>query len=94
MALTELTVHAATLLFRDINPELESWSIYRDDEAMRIDRIIGYGPKDDGSMDEFFINVKNITPEQLAKWEEHRHGVLGRSFNRDMGKGITRLGFF
>lgn len=99
MALSKDNVEKAWKILNNINPLAKNSFIEEvvkldDENSFKTDTILGYDPKSDGGWENIFMNVKNITPEQLEKFEQRKREVHNSSFNKDEGNGITCIGWF
>jgi hypothetical protein len=96
MALSKESVKTAWNILHEINPKANnSWIKDHDPEdEFKEDYIIGYDKKADDGWENVFLNVRDITPEQLAIFERRKSEVPNSSFCRDEGNGITCLGWF
>jgi hypothetical protein len=96
MALSSNSVQKAWSILNTINPKANNSFIesYDEENPLKEDAIIGISPKSDGGWENVFINVKDITPEQEAIFEQRKSEVFNSSFKRNEENGITRLGWF
>lgn len=96
MALSWRSVTKAVNLFWEITDRLSSHIVTQRTGPNQYDenKILGIDLKDDGGWESVFINVKDITPEQLAKWEAGRTKINNSSSNHEVQPGITRLYFY
>ena len=96
MALSKDAVRKAWNILNEINPKANNSFIAEQDlkDEFREDYIIGYDKKYDDGWENVFMNVRNITPEQLAIFERRKEEVPNSSFCRNEGNGITCLGWF
>jgi len=96
MALSESSVLKAWRILNEINPAANNSFIshYDEDEPLRLDAIIGYDRKSDGGWENVFINVRNISQEQLETFKSRAREIPNSFFIDDKGNGITRIGWF
>lgn len=96
MALSWESVKKAWYILNEINPlASNSWvRLYDEENPLEENMIIGVDPKADDGWENIFINVKNITGDQLAIFERRKREVPNSSFIRNKGDGITRIGWF
>jgi hypothetical protein len=65
-----------------------------EDNQYHEQKVIGIDKKQDGGWECLFINIKDVTPEQLQVWEQRKGEVHNSSSNREVQPGITRLYFY
>lgn len=99
MALSKDSCDKAFYIFRDIllkrGLPINSWIKKYDPEDPLLENfIIGFDRKLDEGWENVFINLKDITKEELALFDSRKKEVPNSSFVRDKGEGITRIGFF
>ena len=96
MALSWESVKKAWHIINEINPDANnSWiKEYDPEDDLEENKIIGVDKKQDDGWENIFVNIKDITPEQMAIFESRKKEVPNSSFIRDKGEGITRLGWF
>jgi hypothetical protein len=107
MALSKRSVDTAWTLFRDIlyaGPRptdgdriINSFiGEYEDTEENKSKRnfVFGEGLKSDGGWECVFINIRDISADQIRLWTEGNGNIPNTAFSRSLGNGITRLGFF
>lgn len=97
MALNRENVHKAWYILNEINPNARN-SFVADFKNLRDqlqeDTIIGYGKKSDDGWENIFMNVKEISPEQLEIFERRKKEVHNSSFIDREENGVTRIGWF
>ncbi|MGZ3867364.1 MAG: hypothetical protein ACXVC2_12680 [Bacteroidia bacterium] len=82
MGLSKTSVELAWYILNEINPKANNSFIQdtQGDEAAqkREDKILGFDKKSDGGYENVFMNVRNISEQQLEIWER-RKGEIGNS---------------
>jgi hypothetical protein len=97
MALHRNEVQKAFNLFTNICSNLKFFEVQQRDEKNQYDEnlMIGQGHKQDDGWESVFVNIRDITPEQMKIWEEGKVRIRNSSFTHEgTHPGITRLGFF
>ncbi|MFI5141931.1 MAG: hypothetical protein ACHQII_06205 [Bacteroidia bacterium] len=96
MALCKQAVEKAWYVLNTINPKANNSFICPHDkhDEFKTDTIIGIDKKSDGGWENVFMNVKDITAEQLEIFEARKKEVPNSSFIKDEGDGITCIGWF
>lgn len=96
MALSWESVQKAWFILHEINPlASNSWiKLYDDGNPLEENLIIGVDKKSDDGWENVFINIRNITAEQMAIFERRKKEIPNSSFVRNKGDGITRIGWF
>ena len=95
MALSRSSCENAISLFEEIC-YIKNQEILQRDEFNQYAEgyVIGIDKKEDGGWESLFINIKNITADQLKVWEKRKQGIRNSSSNHEVQPGITRLGFY
>lgn len=96
MALNKHNVEKAWYILNEVNPNARNSFIneYDESDPLKEDTIIGVDRKSDDGWENVFINVRNITQDQLDIFNNRKKEVSNSSFIRKKGDGITRIGFF
>lgn len=94
MALNNQSVEKA----KEILAEVAGWQgpfFKQFDEKKPLDTgtIKVYGKTGDG-WENVFLNVKNITQDQLEIFERRKNEVRNSSFKDELEDGVTRIGWF
>lgn len=95
MALDKKAVHTAHTILLSVFPGCGSFVQEHDDkDEFCLNRVIGYERKFDDGWENIFINVENITEDQLRMFNELKDKVPNSSFITNHPGGITQLGWF
>lgn len=95
MALSFLSVDKACSILQQVFPDLLPGIHPFDEEyPIRPGFVVGFGPKDDGGYENVFADVKNLSTDQEQLFIALKGGISNTHFIKDMGTGITRVGFF
>ncbi|MDR6565486.1 hypothetical protein [Chitinophaga ginsengisegetis] len=84
------TAHKLLLKIGGVNNYIRE---YHKDEEHPFNTVMGYYPHG-GGWENVFMDVLNITDEQLQEFNEGKKAVPNTSFEDDLGKGVTRIGWF
>jgi hypothetical protein len=96
MALSQTSVRKAVNIFEEIAGPLKSAFIEQGQTDNRYDqqKLIGSDKKEDGGWESIFINIKDISNEQLELWDSRKTQINNSSFCNEVQPGITRIGFY
>jgi hypothetical protein len=99
MALSKQSVETACKILVEINPVVQfgnSVPIHPFDPNNEFQQnvVLGLDLKADGGYENIILNVRGITDEQLNLFHEMKRQVPNSSICRDLGNGITRIGWF
>lgn len=77
------------------NGELKDYGMLSEDNPniKKVNVVFGYDRKSDGSWENVFMNIRNITKKQSAMFEELKGGIHNTSFCQKPKDGITCLGW-
>ncbi len=94
MALNNRSVEKA----KEILAEVAGWkapfyNLYNEKNPLDTKTILVYGQTGDG-WENVFINIKNITPEQMEIFNKRKDEIHNSSFQDELEEGITRIGWF
>lgn len=94
MALNNRSVEKA----KSILAEIAGWkgspyNEYNEKDPYATNTILVYGRTGDG-WESVFLNIRNITPDQLEIFERRKNEVPNSSFQREYEDSITRIGWF
>ena len=95
MALNFESVCKAKQILQDIEGSEICFDVIDDENEYQTGIVLGHGRKGDGGWEHIFLNVRNVTVEQLAMFEQKKHDIPNSSFKSYIPeKGIIRLGWF
>jgi hypothetical protein len=95
MALSSSSCLKAISVFETIAPVTNSHPLFRTEENQYDENVVlGIGFKADGGWENLFINVRDITTEQLDIWQTVKKEIPNSSSQREVQPGLTRLYFF
>lgn len=97
MALSKSSVEKAWQILKAVNPDahysfIQQWD--SEDHEWETDVILGVDRKIDGGWENVFMNIKNITPDQLALFNARKGEIHNSSFVKEESDGITCIGWF
>lgn len=93
MALCKQAVETAHKLLLKIGGTNRHIREFHKDEKHPLNTVMGYHYHGDG-WENVFMDVKNITPEQLKMFHEGKKAVPNSDFTDNLGGGVTRIGWF
>lgn len=95
MGLTKIAVTKATDIFQEISKELITFIVLDRKESNQYcdNRILGIDDDDDLSWVTIFINIKNVTLEQIQIWDRRKSEVDASPAMHEVQPGMTRLYF-
>lgn len=93
MALNAKAIEAAHKLLLEIGGGNGYVREYYKDEKHPHNTVMGHFPHG-GGWENIFMDVPNITDEQLQRFNEGKKAVPNTSFQDDLGEGVTRIGWF
>jgi len=96
MALSKENVQKGWRILNEVNPMANNSFIseFDPEDPFRENLIIGEDKKSDGGWECIFLNIINITPDQISIFERRKNEVHNSSFFNYKGNGITRIGWF
>lgn len=97
MALSKESVVQAWQVLKAVNPAIRNSFIQEfnpADDQKREDIVFGLDRKSDDGWENVFTNIKHITPQQLALFDERKKEVHNSSFAQPEKEGITCIGWF
>lgn len=97
MALNQDNCIKAFHILKDIFGDYSNLWIeeYDENNPLQMDAIIGLDRKADGGWENVFVNVRDITQEQLALFHKRKSEVVNSYFiAKQSNSDVTRIGFF
>lgn len=94
MALSAKSVNKAITILRKVDKTLPAGIVYDRGSINKQPRVFGRDRKSDGGWESVYIYVNNITESQLSIFNSQKGNIPNTSFIRDIGDGITKIGWF
>lgn len=96
MPLTAANVQKAQEILCAINPTANNSVVdqFNPDDLYEENKVLGSGPLPNNEWRCVYLNVKNITPEQLATFENRCNELKLNTLNKTLPNGITQLGWY
>jgi hypothetical protein len=95
MALSYQSFEKARDILQKVFPDLGgAFAEHNPEREFRQHIIIVDGYKQDGGYESVFLNVENITPDQVTEFEVLSKQIPNSPFIRHKMNGITRVGWF
>ncbi len=96
MALSKKTVQEACKILKAVQPnigKLRSVQLHTP-EAEQQNAILGYDRKSDGGWENIWMNVKDITLDQLYLFDRLKDNIRNTSYIKSEKNGITEIGWY
>ena len=95
MALSEKSVELACEILAAVNPAISTNIVlFNPDDEFRTDAILGQSLKADGGYESIVLNVRGLGQGQMELFNRSKNLIPNSSICRDLGNGITRIGWF
>ena len=94
MALSKHSVNTAISILKKIARTKQGILTFNDSRENLEGRPLGKDKKSDGGYESVFLNIYNISQDELAYFNERKGEISNTSFVRSIGDNYTRIGWY